>query len=196
MKFLLLCALLSTPLSAQSVVPKFDKLPPVIISNCVLHDSYGFIWIGDQGGLIKYDGYKFKRYTQIPFDSTSLSNNWVMAIKEDKKGNLWVGTHGGGLNYFDQRTQKFTQFKHDKNNPNTISSNIIFRILVNNDGSLWVGTMDQGLIYMKIDSNGTAYYKNYDLNIDPNPPVRSGDNFVLDLYKPYRIGCPKGTTIY
>jgi len=182
-KSFILCAFLSFPLHAQSIVPKFDKITPVIISNCVLQDSYGFIWIGDQGGLLRYDGYKLKRYAQIPFDSTSLSNNWVMAIKEDKKGNLWIGTWDGGLNYFDQRTQKFTHFMHEKNNPNSISSNTILSILVNNDGSLWLGTLDQGLIYMKIDSNGVAYYKYYNLSIDPNPPVRTGDNYILDLYK-------------
>jgi signal transduction histidine kinase/ligand-binding sensor domain-containing protein/DNA-binding response OmpR family regulator len=179
----ILCAFLSLTLHAQTIVPKFDKLPPVLISNCVLQDSYGFIWIGDEGGLIKYDGYKFNRYINIPFDSTSLSNNWVMAIKEDKKGNLWVGTRGGGLNYFDQRAEKFTRFMHDKNNPNTISSNIIFRILVDNDGSLWLGTLDQGLIYMKIDSNGVTNYKKYNLDSDTKQNIRSGENFVLDIYK-------------
>jgi ligand-binding sensor domain-containing protein len=179
----ILCALLSIPLRAQFVEPKFDKVTPVLVPFCVLQDSYGFIWIGDQGGLVKYDGYKLKRYTQIPFDSTSLSNKWVTATKEDKKGNLWVGTWGGGLNYFDQRTEKFTRFMHDKNNPNTISSNFILRILVNNDGSLWLGTLDQGLIYMKIDSNGVTNYKKYNLNSHPTQDARSGDNFVLDLYK-------------
>ena len=182
-RLFILCVLLSFPLHAQFVEPKFDKISPVLISNCVLQDSYGFIWIGDQGGLVKYDGYKLKRYTQIPFDSTSLSNNWVIAIMEDKKGNLWVGTWDGGLNYFDQRTQRFTHFMHEKNNPNSISSNTILNILVNNDGSLWLGTLDQGVIYMKIDSNGNPIYKDYNLNTDPNPPVRTGDNFVLDLYK-------------
>jgi ligand-binding sensor domain-containing protein len=174
---------ISFPQYEQFVEPKFDKISPVLISFCVLQDSYGFIWIGDQGGLIKYDGYELKRYSQIPFDSTSLSIKWVTAIKEDKKGNLWVGTWGGGLNYFDQRTEKFTRFMHDKNNPNTISGNFILRILVNNDGSLWLGTLYRGLIYMKIDSNGVAYYKNYNLNIDPSPPVKTSGNFVLDLYK-------------
>jgi len=182
-KSLALCALLSTSLYAQFVEPKFDKITPVLISFCVLQDSYGFIWIGDEGGLIKYDGYKLKRFTQIPFDSTSLSNKWVMAIKEDKKGNLWVGTRGGGLNYFDQRTEKFTRFMHDKNNPNSISSNTIFSILVNDDGSLWLGTLDQGLIYMKIDSNGATKYKKYNLNSDTKQNAKSGENFVLDIYK-------------
>jgi len=182
-KILLLCILLSTPSSAQFVELKFDKITPVLIANCILQDSYGFIWIGDQGGLIKYDGYELKRYTQIPFDSTSLSSNWVMAIKEDEKGNLWIGTWGGGLNYFDQRTETFTRFINDKNNPNTISSNTILRILINDDGSLWLGTQDQGLIHMKIDSSGIPSYNNYDLNIIPDPPVRTGDNYILDLYK-------------
>ena len=182
-KFLLLCTLLSATLPAQFVELKFDEVSPVLISDCVFQDSFGFIWIGDQGGLVKYDGYKLKRYAQVPFDSTSLSNNRVMAIKEDKNGNLWIGTWGGGLNYFDQRTETFTRFMIDKNNPKSITSNIIFKIIVNKDGSLWLGTMDQGLIYMKIDSNGIATYKNYDLNIIPNSQTRSGDNFVLDLYK-------------
>jgi len=179
----LLISNISVPLHAQFIEPKFDEITPVIMPMCVFQDSYGFIWIGDQAGLIKYGGYELKRYTQIPFDSTSLSSNWVMTIKEDKKGNLWVGTQGGGLNYFDQRTEKFTRFMHDKNNLNSISSNTIFSILINKDGSLWLGTLDQGLIYMSFDSNGVAYYKNYDLSIDPNPLVRKGDNFVLDLYK-------------
>ncbi|MCW8824364.1 MAG: triple tyrosine motif-containing protein, partial [Ignavibacteriaceae bacterium] len=182
-KFLVLVALLSAHLPAQFVEPKFDEVSPVLISDCVFQDSYGFIWIGDQGGLVKYNGYKLKRYAQVPFDSTSLSNNRVMAIKEDKNGNLWIGTWGGGLNYFDQRTENFTRFMIDKNNPKSITSNIIFEIIVNKDGSLLLGTMDQGLIYMKIDSNGIATYKNYDLNIIPNSKTRSGDNFVLDLYK-------------
>ena len=62
---------------AQQNTIKFDKIGPIIIPNCIMQDSYGFIWIGAQEGLIRYDGYNFKRYTNIPFDSTSLSNNWV-----------------------------------------------------------------------------------------------------------------------
>ena len=180
---LLLCALLSTSLSAQFVEPKFDVITPVIVPACVFQDSYGFIWIGDQAGLVKYDGYNLKRYSQIPFDSTSLSNNWVMTIKEDKKGNLWIGTQGGGLDYFDQRTETFTCFLQDKNDSRSAGMNTILKILVNDDGSLWLGTQDQGLVYIRIDSIGNAIYNNYDLNIVPNPTVPTGDNTVSDLYK-------------
>jgi signal transduction histidine kinase/ligand-binding sensor domain-containing protein/DNA-binding response OmpR family regulator len=181
-KILLLCALLSTPLSAQFVEPKFDEIKPLLVPKCLFQDSYGFIWIGDEGGLVKYDGYNLKRYDHIPFDSTSMSNRFVNAISEDKKGNLLIGTMGG-LNYFDLKTETFTHYKHDKDNPNTIMSNLIEKIIVNDDGSLWIGTQDKGLIYMNMDRNGIATFKNYDLNVMPDPPVLSGDNYILDLFK-------------
>ncbi|MFC2084887.1 two-component regulator propeller domain-containing protein [Bacteroidota bacterium] len=178
--FFLFCVNL---LFAQPENVKFDQLGPIVIPHCVFQDSHGFIWMGAQEGLIRYDGYNYKRYTQIPFDSTSLSNNWVMAIKEDKKGNLWIGTLGGGLNYFDQKTEKFTRYKLDTNKSNTISSIDITSMIINNNGSLWLGTRNQGLIYFSIDDTGKASYKSYNLSNDPKPDIKSGDNFVLNLYK-------------
>jgi ligand-binding sensor domain-containing protein len=86
----LLC-LLSFPLLAQYIEEKFDELT-VTVANCVLQDVNGFMWIGSQEGLLRYDGYKLKKYRNIPFDSTSLSANWVTSLAEDKSGNLWVGT--------------------------------------------------------------------------------------------------------
>jgi ligand-binding sensor domain-containing protein len=98
--------LLNSSSLSQVVEPQFDYLP-IGMPMCVLHDSRGFIWIGGQVGLYRYDGYELKYYSRVPFDSTSLSTNWVMTIKEDFQGNLWIGTNGGGLNYFDQRTETF-----------------------------------------------------------------------------------------
>ncbi|NIT59723.1 MAG: hypothetical protein GWN00_26930, partial [Aliifodinibius sp.] len=109
------------------------------------------MWIGSQYGLLRYDGYEFKRYTQIPFDSTSLSNNWVTVIKEDPKGNLWIGTWGGGLNYFNQKTEKFNRYTQENNKSNSSKSYNISSILINKDGSLWLGTQDPGLIHLSFD---------------------------------------------
>ncbi len=182
-KFFLLFAFLSNTISAQFVEPKFDEVSPLLLAKCILQDSYGFIWIGDEGGLVKYDGYNLKRYTHIPFDSTSLSHQFVLSIDEDNNGNLWIGTNGGGLNYFDQRTNSFINYINDKIDTNTIASNIITCILADENGSLWLGSMDKGLIYMSVDSSRKATFKNFDLNLIPDPPVPTGDNYILDLYK-------------
>jgi len=112
-------------LSSQNIESKFESLSPIETPFCIIQDSFGFIWIGAQSGLLKYDGYDYKLYTQIPFDTTSLSVTWVSVIKEDRKGNLWVGTWGGGLNYFDQRTDKFIQCINDSNESFDFSNSII-----------------------------------------------------------------------
>ena len=90
-------------LFASDVDIKFNRVSSTVMPCCILQDIHGLIWIGTQEGLLRYDGYEFIRYLQIPFDSTSLSNNWIRDMKQDKNGNLWIGTRGGGLNYFNQK---------------------------------------------------------------------------------------------
>ena len=78
---------------------------------CITQDASGFIWIGTQDGLNKYDGYNFKIHNHDPANPNSLSNNVVYSIYEDHTGILWVGTFQGGLNKFDPQTEKFTHFR-------------------------------------------------------------------------------------
>ena len=64
-------------------------------------DSRGYLWIGTQDGLNRYDGYTFKIFKHDPDDPDSISHNSILAISEDADGSLWVGTWGGGLNRYD-----------------------------------------------------------------------------------------------
>jgi len=89
-------------------------------ARCIYQDSKGFLWVGTQDGLNKYDGYTFTIYRHDQADQNSLSNNSVSAILEDKFGMLWIGTTGGGLNRFDRQTEKFTRYLHDANNPQSL----------------------------------------------------------------------------
>jgi ligand-binding sensor domain-containing protein/two-component sensor histidine kinase len=88
---------------------------------------------------------KFKRYTHDPADNSSLSDNRVYTVFQDKEGNLWVGTFGGGLNKFDRKKENFIRFRHDPNNSNSISSNNILSIFQDSEGVLWIGTNGGGL---------------------------------------------------
>lgn len=69
------------------------------VVNCIFQDSRGYIWIGTQNGLNKFNGYKFEVYTYDPGDTNSIPNNWIYSIAEDQEANLWIGTKEGLIKY-------------------------------------------------------------------------------------------------
>jgi len=81
------------------------------VVNCLFQDSKGYIWIGTQNGLNRFNGETFDVYSYNPADSGSISNNWVYAIAEDTSGNLWIGTKGG-LNKYLTGQNKFKRIAY------------------------------------------------------------------------------------
>ncbi|MEK7728844.1 MAG: two-component regulator propeller domain-containing protein [candidate division KSB1 bacterium] len=108
---------------------------------CILQDRQSFMWFGTQGGLNKYDGYKFTVYQEDVFDSTSLAQNVNNVMCEDHTGTLWFGSMNAAvLNRFERETESFTRFKHDPNNPHSLSNGGVSAIYEDHTGTLWVGT--------------------------------------------------------
>lgn len=105
----------------------------------VLQDHKGFLWIGTENGLNKFDGYTFQTFKHDPEDSTSLSDDWITALAEDRAGTLWVGTING-LNRLDRASETFERYYHDPEEANTISTNAIVSLLGDRAGAVWVGT--------------------------------------------------------
>src|SRR5688572_30579080 len=64
-------------------------------TNCHLKDHTGYLWIGTNGGLNRFDGKNTRSYTHIIGDSTSLINDKILSIYEDNLFRLWIGTQGG-----------------------------------------------------------------------------------------------------
>ena len=134
-------------------------------TNCIMQDSYGFLWIGTSDGLNRYDGYEFIVYKNDTWDSTSLSNPNIKLLKEDERGNIWIGTNNG-LNLYERQTDSFIRFIYDPTNKYTISKNVnITAILVdhNNSNYVWIGTEGGGLNLFD-----TELKRFYHLKHDPN----------------------------
>mgnify|MGYP003042927979 CR=1 FL=1 len=81
----------------------------------VIHqDQKGFIWVGTHGGLNRYDGYGFKVFQYIPFNSSTLGDNAVFFMKEDSTtGKFWIGG-SSCLNEFDPETFINTRYYYTK----------------------------------------------------------------------------------
>ncbi|MDZ7273528.1 MAG: histidine kinase [candidate division KSB1 bacterium] len=136
---------LSTPLSARENDLKFvcfsikDGLSHSKV-NSIFQDRRGFLWVGTNDGLNKFDGYEFTVYRWQPNKTQGLSAQLVRMVMEDSRGRLWIGTEGGGLNLLDRDSNTFRHFTPDSSSPIRISGQDVNAILEDRQGNLWLGT--------------------------------------------------------
>ena len=74
-------------------------------------DRDGFLWVGSQNGLQRWDGYRFWSYKTKIGDPNSLPDDLVNTLFNDAQGRLWVGTSSGGLALYDRSHDNFTRYK-------------------------------------------------------------------------------------
>jgi len=110
--------------------------------NCTVQDKKGFIWLGTEDGLNRYDGYHFKIFRNVPGDSNSIAGNFIKDIIEDENGVLWIASKGSGLIKYDPISEKFSNFRHVANNSNSLSNDNVNSILLGKNNILWIGTSD------------------------------------------------------
>ena len=108
----------------------------------IFQDSKGYVWLGTNDGLNKFNGYDFKVYNYEQ-DENSISNNFITDINEDKYGNIWIATIDG-VNKLDTKTGKFTNYLKENN---LISSGNATQILITKDNNILVSTDDGLNIY-------------------------------------------------
>ena len=151
-KFLLsVICIFATALALQGQQPELrfkhlgveDGLSHSLVSD-IVEDTLGYIWIGTQDGLNRYDGYEFVVYKHDPEDPDSLSDSFVMALYDDPSGTIWVGTNNGGLNSFDRRTERFTRYRSDPDDPNSLSSETVASIFEDSQGKMNLSLKDVG----------------------------------------------------
>ena len=109
----------------------------------VVRDSVGFLWIGTQNGLNKYDGTRVKQYFANPKDTTSLSDNYIQYLFLDSDGILWILVPDSFLKY-NENSDSFTRYQFTDEKKNTHTSNP-GAIIEDSSGTIWIGTPEQGL---------------------------------------------------
>ena len=110
-----------------------DGLPQNSIQ-AMLQTNDGYIWIGTQEGLVRFNGVEFKVFSKATTDA--ILHNDVRALYQDRDGVLWVGTFGGGLARY--QNGQFVNYTVRSG----LSNNSINSILQDRQGNLWVGTND------------------------------------------------------
>ncbi|MBC3875966.1 diguanylate cyclase [Undibacterium sp. LX15W] len=167
-------------LSTSQGLPQFS-------ATVVAQDGEGYIWVGTQGGLARWDGYRFRNYLPIPNDPTSLPDNYVMSMYNDKHNRLWVGTNGGGVARYDDRTDSFVRVPLG---PTGISHVTVSSMTGDGKDGLWLATRN-GLDHFQPDTGVVQHYRH-----DPNNPDSLPSNFVrtvaLDPHGILWVGTTQG----
>ena len=147
----------------------------------------GFIWVGTQNGLARWDGYRFRVY-QVDFnDPTSLPDNFILTLHKDLQGRLWIGTQGGGLAKYDGLTDRFIRIPVGKNGISHVS---VRSIVDDNAGGLWIGTR-RGLDHFIPDTGKVVHYLDADKNPASLPSVEVM-SLMLDRNAQLWIGTRNG----
>jgi ligand-binding sensor domain-containing protein len=153
-KITLILVFLSGTIAAQNSTPFFKTLNTLNgLShkkvNCITQDKRGFIWVGTEDGLNRYDGRYFIIYRNDQGKNTSVSGNIISDLFEDKGGILWIATLDGGITKYDYRlpaSKQFKQFKNDQRNIKSIPENGINKIEEDDQGNLWLATSGSYLV--------------------------------------------------
>ncbi|MBO7539955.1 MAG: helix-turn-helix domain-containing protein [Prevotella sp.] len=117
--------------------------------NKVCQDQYGYIWVGTEYGLNRFDGYRFTPFLHHQNDPGSLGNNDISSMFCDSEGRLWVGT-AKGLDRYDYTTGQFVHYPFEGNVSPRVSC-----ITQCDKGQLFVATAGYGLF--KLQDEQLAY---------------------------------------
>ena len=113
-----------------------DGLPQSSLS-AITQTHDGYLWLGTQQGLARFDGVAFEVFDQA--NTPALQNDWVKVLLEDRSGALWIGTGGGGLVRQHQGTWTHYTTK------NGLAGDVVRALYEDPDGILWIGTIGGGL---------------------------------------------------
>ena len=126
--------------------------------NTIIQDKKGFVWVGTNDGLNRYDGYRFEVYRHNPFDKHSIGGNSIRCLYEDKSNNLWIGLKDGGLSKYDPSTGFFINYAHEPENPNSLRYNDVAGICEDKNGLLWLAVDRGGLSSLNPSTGDFIHY--------------------------------------
>lgn len=125
-------------------------------TRCVIKDRRGYIWIGTEMGLNRYDGMHFTIYSK---KELNLESDYIFALQEDASGNIWIGT-SRGLTVYDYETDSFST---PKLADGTELDDIVSSFTLSPSGEIWFGGENNPGIYSYDSRNGFLISHPFDI---------------------------------
>ena len=136
--------------------------------SALLQDQKGFIWIGTDYGLSRFDGNQFTFYQKTNPHYSNFHANSINTICETNSNELWLGTENGVFIY-NQIKDIFTPFTKQTSDKTKIIS-LITHILQDKEGNIWIATNKQGLFLYNTQTDKLTQFE-----------IPQNDNIVIRI---------------
>lgn len=117
-------------------------------ARALAQDEKGFVWLGTQEGLNRFDGYDFRVYRADSERADSLSDSHITSLAADGAGALWIGTVGGGVNRMDLATGSVRRFLVGAETG--LVGTQVNALLIDRAGVLWTATQDGAVQFLRL----------------------------------------------
>lgn len=156
--------------------------------HAICEDMSGFIWIGTENGLNRYDGYHFYHFYHDDNDSLSLMSNYIRSLYTDRDGTLWLGTNRG-VQYLKPSEKSFYTIPFPGGRTPYIQ-----KILQFEDGKIWIATQGNGVYW--VDPNNPSEINSV-VSINTYSDAQRGFRTLLeDQEGTVWLGTPSGVLLY
>lgn len=184
--FILFALILNLQNSIANISNDLDKYVPVSIytekdglpSNNIqdiVQDEEGYLWLGTQEGLSRFDSSKFSNFTKDKSDNYSLPGILVEDLILMPDGQLWMSIYEVGITVFDKFTQQSKSIKNADSSLFQLPNSNLYGMAKDNSNNIWFSIYGAGIYQWNVLEN--KFYKH--LASDENAWLTSTQTYEI-----------------